>query len=80
MPAFDVMNVVRRTNSEAGFQSSVKATLEGEVGLTSYNNKTYRIDSVVFEKNPSHLIPGPAITNYENKNKKRLANNWDDRK
>lgn len=38
------------------------------------------MDSVVFEKHPSYLIPGQAKTNYENKTKKRLANNWDDKK
>jgi len=66
--AFDVMNVVWRTKSEADFC------------LTSYNNKTYRMDSVVFEKHSSYLIPGPATTNYENKTKKKLTNNWNDRK
>jgi len=49
--ALDVMDLVRRS-SGTDFQPSVKATLEGQVVITAYNNKTYRVDEVDFDKNP----------------------------
>lgn len=54
--ALDVMVQARqnclRQNSGADFISNVKSALEGQLVITPYNNKTYRIDIVDFDKTP----------------------------
>ena len=50
--AMDVMDKVRR-NSVGDFKANIRVALEGQVVITHYNNKTYRIDDVDFDKNPN---------------------------
>jgi len=50
----DVMERIRRIKPDgADFQANVKAALEGQVVITRFNNKTYRVDEVVFDKTPN---------------------------
>eukprot|EP00096_Caligus_rogercresseyi_P002219 TRINITY_DN1429_c0_g1_i3.p1 TRINITY_DN1429_c0_g1~~TRINITY_DN1429_c0_g1_i3.p1 ORF type:complete len:902 (+),score=171.92 TRINITY_DN1429_c0_g1_i3:63-2768(+) len=44
--------VSKSGNNYADVQAQVKKSLIGEVVMTKYNNKTYRIDEVDFESNP----------------------------
>ena len=37
-----------------GFRDEVIRTLVGVVVLTRYNNKTYRVDDIVWDKTPTH--------------------------
>ncbi len=37
----------------SGGQEGCKRTLLGQIIMTKYNNKTYRIDDIEFKKNPS---------------------------
>lgn len=50
--AMDVMDKVRRS-SGGDFKANIRVALEGQVVITHYNNKTYRIDDVDFDKNPN---------------------------
>ncbi|RWS29770.1 piwi-like protein 1 [Leptotrombidium deliense] len=38
------------------FQESAKRELGGSIVMTSYNNKTYRIDDIAFDKNPTFVF------------------------
>ena len=37
-------------------QNRIRAELVGKIVMTHYNNKTYRIDDIDFEKNPDHTF------------------------
>ncbi|KAK4016032.1 hypothetical protein OUZ56_030995 [Daphnia magna] len=50
--ALDVMDKIRRDTRD-DLQARIKAELVGKIVMTGYNNKTYRIDDVDFEKNAS---------------------------
>lgn len=45
-------NISRR--SSQNFQDQVTRVLVGTIVLTRYNNKTYRVDDIVWDKNPQH--------------------------
>ena len=48
-----ISEVARRTGSNtAAFRSSVEKALLGCIVITRYNNKTYRIDQIDWDKNP----------------------------
>ncbi|KAK3090400.1 hypothetical protein FSP39_011581 [Pinctada imbricata] len=47
-----MQNIVRR--NAQGFQDECTKALVGTVVLTRYNNKTYRIDDIVWDKTPQH--------------------------
>ncbi|XP_045030836.1 piwi-like protein Siwi isoform X2 [Daphnia magna] len=50
--AHDVMDKIRRRQADlTDYQSRVKGELLGKIVMTGYNNKTYRIDDVDFDKN-----------------------------
>ncbi|XP_057373968.1 piwi-like protein Siwi [Daphnia carinata] len=50
--AHDVMDKIRRRLLDlAEYQSQVKGELLGKIVMTGYNNKTYKIDDIDFEKN-----------------------------
>lgn len=44
------------TRNPNGFRDEVIRTLVGTVVLTRYNNKTYRIDDIIWNKNPAHTF------------------------
>jgi len=46
----NLQEILRRDRST--FQDSARRELAGNIVLTSYNNKTYRIDDIAFDKNP----------------------------
>ena len=48
-------NIVQR--NPKGFQDECVKSLVGLVVLTRYNNKTYRIDDIIWDKTPSHTFP-----------------------
>lgn len=48
----DVLMRVRRDN-RGDFKSEFEKEVLGTVVLTDYNNKTYRIDEIVFDQSPS---------------------------
>ena len=41
-----------RRQSDYNFQDRCKIELEGQIVMTHYNKKTYRIDDIDFDKNP----------------------------
>ena len=45
--------VARNTH---GFRDEVIRTLVGTVVLTRYNNQTYRVDDIIWNKNPQHTF------------------------
>lgn len=47
----DILNDLQ--HAERDFKTAVQRTLLGQVVLTDYNNKTYRIDDIEFDKSPS---------------------------
>ncbi|KAI9556445.1 Aubergine/Piwi-like protein copy E [Daphnia sinensis] len=50
--AHDVMDKIRCRQADlSSYQSQVKGELLGKIVMTGYNNKTYRIDDVDFDKN-----------------------------
>lgn len=49
----DVMQSIVQRNPQ-GFRDEVFRTLVGVVVLTRYNNKTYRVDDIVWDKTPTH--------------------------
>ncbi|XP_073816374.1 argonaute 3 [Musca autumnalis] len=44
-------------SNPSGFQEAVKKSLLGSVVITRYNNRTYRIDDICFDKNPKSTFP-----------------------
>lgn len=48
---YSIMNETYRTSRD--FKATVQNIVIGETVLTEYNNKTYRIDDIDFEKNPN---------------------------
>ncbi|XP_061388506.1 protein argonaute-3 [Musca vetustissima] len=52
----DMMIDIHRSNPN-GFQEAVKKSLLGSVVITRYNNRTYRIDDICFDKNPLSTFP-----------------------
>lgn len=48
---YDIMNRVRR--EERDFKTAIMERILGGTVLTAYNNNTYRIDDIDFEKSPS---------------------------
>ena len=49
----------------SGFQDAARRQLGGSIVMTSYNNKTYRVDDIAFDKNPLHTFErknGPEIS------------------
>lgn len=53
---YDIMDRLRTENRD-GFQKSVEKTLLGQIVLTDYNNKTYRIDDIRFDLCPTNTFP-----------------------
>lgn len=47
---YDIMNNIRQ--NERDFKTALQEKLLGSTVLTSYNNKTYRIDDFKFDLNP----------------------------
>lgn len=45
------MQLIYRSHRDE-FQNRCRAELEGQIVMTHYNKKTYRIDDIDFEKNP----------------------------
>ena len=59
-------NIVRK--NPQGFQDECVKALVGTVILTRYNNKTYRIDDIVWDKTPQHgftTSTGASLTFHE---------------
>ncbi|XP_013104346.2 protein argonaute-3 [Stomoxys calcitrans] len=52
----DVMVDIHRSNPSS-FQETAKKSLLGSVVITRYNNRTYRIDDICFDKNPMSTFP-----------------------
>ncbi|XP_035670589.1 piwi-like protein 1 [Branchiostoma floridae] len=48
----DMMQSIYQSSSGRGFQEACTKQLVGEVVLTRYNNKTYRIDDISWDENP----------------------------
>lgn len=48
---YDLMNEIRRSNPQ-NFKVAFQHKVAGMTVLTAYNNKTYRIDDVDFERTP----------------------------
>ncbi len=46
----NLQEILRR--DRAAFQDNARKELAGNIVLTNYNNKTYRIDDIAFDKNP----------------------------
>lgn len=62
---YDMMKEAYAGSSEANFRSSFEQAVLGAVVLTRYNNKTYRIDEVLWDMNPMSTFPqrnGTEIT------------------
>lgn len=57
---------IHKSNSNS-FQEAAKKTLLGSVIITRYNNRTYRIDDLCFDKNPMSTFPTKdgAISYYD---------------
>ncbi|XP_078658724.1 piwi-like protein 1 isoform X1 [Branchiostoma floridae x Branchiostoma belcheri] len=49
----DMMQSIYQSSSGRGFQEQCTRQLVGEVVLTRYNNKTYRIDDIAWDKSPT---------------------------
>ena len=52
-------------NNQRGFQDDIKKRLIGLVVLTRYNNKTYRIDDISFDRTPQstfQMADGTAVS------------------
>ena len=54
-PLYFRQSIVQR--NPTGFQDECVKSLVGCVVLTRYNNKTYRIDDIVWDKSPRHTFP-----------------------
>lgn len=53
-----VYNIIKSIRTEnRDFKDRVEQALLGMTVLTRYNNKTYRIDEVTYDINPSHTFP-----------------------
>ena len=50
--AYTVMKKILENAGGADFQNRCRAELEGQIVMTHYNKKTYRIDDIDFEKTP----------------------------
>merc|ERR1719391_1488440 len=60
-----VLDQMKLCMKGSGGQEGCKRTLLGQIIMTKYNNKTYRIDDIDFKKNPSDKFPrrdGSEIT------------------
>ncbi|XP_071132212.1 piwi-like protein 1 [Mytilus edulis] len=75
-----MQQIVQRNSS--GFQDECVKKLVGTVVLTRYNNKTYRIDDIIWDKSPAHSFPckntGESITFQEYYKKAYNKNIQDD--
>ncbi|XP_075148172.1 argonaute 3 [Haematobia irritans] len=52
----DMLVEIHRSNPSC-FQEAAKKSLLGSVVITRYNNRTYRIDDICFDKNPMSTFP-----------------------
>jgi len=50
----NVLAILKRflSDDRAGWQDRARREIPGSIVMTAYNNKTYRIDDIVFDKNP----------------------------
>ena len=53
-----IEEVHKRTGASGSFRASVEKVLLGAIVITRYNNKTYRIDEIDWDKNPTHEFEG----------------------
>ena len=53
--ALNVMELIRRGGVD-NIDLRVRAELEGQIVMTMYNKKTYRIDDIDFSKNPESMF------------------------
>ncbi|RWS01988.1 piwi-like protein 1, partial [Dinothrombium tinctorium] len=52
---YEILQEILRRD-RATFQDNARRELAGKIVLTSYNNRTYRIDDIAFDKNPLHVF------------------------
>lgn len=52
-----VLDVLRRHNSKSSYRTDFESEVVGAVVLTDYNNKTYTIDDIQWNLNPSATFP-----------------------
>lgn len=57
---YDLMNEVRRSNPQ-NFKDAFRQKVLGMTVLTSYNDKTYRIDDVDFDLTPSSTFDRKGV-------------------
>lgn len=61
---YDVMKEAHKSDGDR-FKDNIKKTLIGSIVLTRYNNKTYRIDDILFDQTPqSTFKQGDADVSY----------------
>lgn len=53
--ALNVMQLIHRYHKD-DFHNRCRVELEGQIVMTHYNKKTYRIDDIDFEKNPDSMF------------------------
>lgn len=61
MRAETLLDIIRKIQAEErDYRTAAQRKLLGQVVLTDYNNKTYRIDDIEFDKSPSHTFDTKA--------------------
>ena len=65
----DVMERVRRNPNESDYKVSIRIALVEQVVRTPYDNKTYRIYDVDFDRNPSSkfcvIVQTPGVSSIQ---------------
>lgn len=61
MRAETLLDIIRKIQAEErDFKTAAQRKLLGQVVLTDYNNKTYRIDDIEFDQSPSDTFETKA--------------------
>ena len=51
-----IQEILKRGGAGANFHKQVEKVLLGAIVITRYNNKTYKIDEIAWDKNPMEVI------------------------